>query len=415
LPGLFGSSMPETYALKRLIGFLRTILNDEDPREFQLPVELMRLLCRVMKANRRYQSQISENRDFIYWDEVSTAREIYRSSICLGLDGAEESLGFAEVKKVLGIFENKLDVGIQRALKINNNFPPTYFSFDIVEYKLIKDRKGNPLQDANGRPYIHAERFLPMPLPLFLEGFVRAMKGSGADSAKHLYQQVKESQLFDLKLKMYKVNAPLTDSPNDIGRARAFTPGWLENESIWLHMEYKYLFEVLRAGLYKEFFQDFKNALIPFLDPNRYGRSILENSSFLVSSVHPDDSLHGAGFVARLSGATAEFLSMWKYMMAGEKPYFVQNGQLYLNLKPVLPKWLFCEDDSLSFIFLGKTIIIYHNPRRYDTYDENCVIDYYILHPVDSSNFKIESILIPPPYSVLVRDGKVNRIDVYFK
>jgi len=52
---------------------------------------------------------------------------------------------------------------------------------------------------------------------------------------------------------MYKVNAPLANLPLDIGRARAFTPGWLENESIWLHMEYKYLLEVLRADFTKNF------------------------------------------------------------------------------------------------------------------------------------------------------------------
>ncbi len=62
---------------------------------------------------------------------------------------------------------------------------------------------------------------------------------------------------------MYKVNASLTDQPHDIGRARAFTPGWLENESIWLHMEYKYLLEVLKAELYQEFFEDFKECIDP--------------------------------------------------------------------------------------------------------------------------------------------------------
>ena len=54
---------------------------------------------------------------------------------------------------------------------------------------------------------------------------------------------------------MYKVNASLASQSHEIGRARAFTPGWLENESIWLHMEYKYLLEVLKAGLYEEFFR----------------------------------------------------------------------------------------------------------------------------------------------------------------
>ena len=122
---------------------------------------------------------------------------------------------------------------------------------------------------------------------------------------------------------------------HEIGRARAFTPGWLENESVWLHMEYKYLLEVLRAGLYDEFFADLRSTLVPFLDPETYGRSPLENSSFIVSSAHPDESLHGAGFVARLRGATAEFMSIWSMMMAGERPFFTQGGQLCLALKSI--------------------------------------------------------------------------------
>ena len=76
-------------------------------------------------------------------------------------------------------------------------------------------------------------------------------------------------------------------------------------------MEYKYLLEILKAGLYAEFFEDFKQILIPFQDSQVYRRSPLENSSFLVSSAHPDEKLHGAGFVARLSGSTAEFLEIW--------------------------------------------------------------------------------------------------------
>ena len=59
---------------------------------------------------------------------------------------------------------------------------------------------------------------------------------------------------------MYKVNAPIASLPPDVGRTRVFAPGWLENESVWIHMEYKFMLEVLKAGLYEEFFEDFKKA-----------------------------------------------------------------------------------------------------------------------------------------------------------
>jgi hypothetical protein len=82
-------------------------------------------------------------------------------------------------------------------------------------------------------------------------------------------------------------------------------------------MEYKYLLQIRRSGLYEEFLEDSRCALIPFQDPERYSRSPLENSSFLVGSAHPDESIHGAGFVARLSGATAEFLGIRSAMITG--------------------------------------------------------------------------------------------------
>jgi len=131
--------------------------------------------------------------------------------------------------------------------------PPTYFAYRVDEFALLTDKNGNQKTDCQGRPYIRAKRFTPQALPLFLEGIVRAMSVSERSAAKQLYKKVKESPLYDRKLKMYKVNAPLETLSMDVGRARAFTPGWLENVSIWLHMEYKYLLEVLRAGLLKNF------------------------------------------------------------------------------------------------------------------------------------------------------------------
>jgi hypothetical protein len=214
---------------------------------------------------------------------------------------------------------------------------------------------------------------------------------------------------------MYKVNESLENQPNDIGRARAFTPGWLENESIWLHMEYKYLLEVLKAGLYDQFFEDFKNVLIPFLDAERYGRSPTENSSFLVSSANPDPKLHGVGFVARLSGSTAEFLSIWFIMMAGKTPFFVQDGQLYLQFKPTLPGWLFNAEGLLSFRFLGQCWVTYHNPFKNNTYSERITTQKVILQVKGKPPIEISGGLIPSYLAEMVRSGEVNKIDIFLE
>jgi hypothetical protein len=213
---------------------------------------------------------------------------------------------------------------------------------------------------------------------------------------------------------MYKVTSPLGDMPEEIGRARVFTPGWLENESVWTHMEYKYMLELLKNGLYEQFFDDMEMSMPPFMNATTYGRSLLENSSFIVSSAHPDGSLHGKGFVARLSGSTAEFLNIWHIMMAGQKPFRVMDDELQLRFRPVLPKWLFDQEGVLSFKFLGYSRVTYYNPEAKDTYSPGCSIRRLRLQLEDGSEVNLDSDFIPAPYAEMVRSGKVPFIELYF-
>jgi hypothetical protein len=178
-------------------------------------------------------------------------------------------------------------------------------------------------------------------------------------------------------------------------------------------MEYKYLLEVLKAGLYKEFFVDLRDVLIPFQSPQVYGRSPLENSSFIVSSVHPDESLHGRGFVARFTGATAEFLSIWNIMMAGERPFFMRAGQLALALRPVLPSWLFDEAGQVSFKFLGYCTVVYHNPERRDLLGD--LANKLTLETQDGQTVNLAGGVIGAPHAAMVRAGQVKAIQVYYE
>jgi hypothetical protein len=237
--------------------------------------------------------------------------------------------------------------------------------------------------------------------------------GYSVTGARDLYTRVKESLLYDEALGMYKVNASLEGEPHELGRCRAFTPGWLENESIWLHMEYKYLLEILKAGLYEEFYADLGCSLICFQDPVIYGRSPLENSSFLVSSAHPDASLHGAGFVARLTGATAEFLSIWHAMMFGKHPFFVQDGVLCLRFRPALPGWLFDEAGTVQTTFLGHTDVVYHNPDQVDVSPDKVSVARMVMEFRDGTSIDTSSAVIGAPYARQVREGQVRRIDLF--
>jgi hypothetical protein len=413
LPGLFGSSMAETYSLKWLLSFLLASLENKEFGFTRLPIEMAQFLRRVVREVRHFQSSISSDRDWIYWDNVSRSLERYRARIRLGFDGEEQEIAFSKVKTILELFHAKVDSGIVRAEKLAGGLPPTFFIFQVEEYDGLTDKNGLPKNDLHGRPLIQIKRFSPKPLPLFLEGIVKALRVMDTTSAETLYEQVKASSLYDCKLKMYRINASLEDYPLVIGRVRAFPAGWLENESVWLHMEYKYLLEVLRAGLYTHFFEDFKAVLIPFRDPTIYGRSPLENSSFIVSSAHPDERLHGAGFVARLSGASAEFLSIWRRMMAGEKPFFVKDHQIHLAFAPILPAWLFNVDNTISFRFLGKALVTYHNPGQLDTFDKKASIRSTTLRLANGDLIEFEGGIVPPPFAQNVRDGLVSQIDVY--
>lgn len=410
LPSLFGSGMAEAYELQRWLAFLRQIISAHGPGTVQFPLEACELLQSVLTALAETNSFTGDSEQvFRYWDAVSTARETYRAKTRLGIDGAEQPMSLADLDAALAAFQARLALGISRAEELNGGLPPTYFTFTVDDYEVLPER------DPQGLSYIRPKSFTAHSLPLFLEGPVRAFKVlPDVEAARRLYRQVKDSPLFDRKLKMYKVNTSLQALPQDVGRARAFPPGWLENESIWLHMEYKYLLELLRAGLYEEFYTDLSQALVPFLDPQVYGRSPLENSSFLASSAHPDPTLHGAGFVARLSGSTAEFISMWLLMMAGKKPFILQDGQLFLALCPILPGWLFSESGQISFRFLGSCKVTYYNPRRLDTFSPAMQVQRIIMYQSGQNSILVPGSRVGPPYAERVRQGKIERIEVYF-
>ncbi len=366
LPGLFGSGVSETFELRRILDFL---LTQNESKIASMPIELHEFIKEIENELDRYVISKEENKDFEYWDKVSEARENYREKVNLGFSGIIKEKEVAELNLVLNKFIKKLEIGKERALEYGQGIYPTYMKFEATEYEMLKDEKGNQKYNIKGYPNVEIKSFEAKRLPYFLEGPTRAMKVlKNKKESKELYEKLKKSDIYDKKLKMYKTSESLLGESFEIGRGRAFTPGWLENESVFLHMEYKYMVSLLKAGLYKEFFEDIKTVFVSFMDPNVYGRSILENSSFIASSVNPDKSLHGQGFVARLSGATAESLEMRNIIMAGEKPFIMEENELILKFAPKLPKWLFDSNDEVSFKFLGKCNVTYHNEAKKDTY-----------------------------------------------
>merc|ERR1712150_24942 len=122
--------------------------------------------------------------------------------------------------------------------------------------------------------------------------------------------------------------------------------------------------------------------ILPFMDPLVYGRSLMECSSFIASSAFPDPSIVGEGFLARLSGSTAEFMDIWKLMFIGPELFSLDDdGELKMTLIPALPSWLFEDDDTttkpmfdedgnhlVQFKLFASIPVTYHNPGGKDLY-----------------------------------------------
>mmetsp|Transcript_30834 Transcript_30834/g.58526 ORF Transcript_30834/g.58526 Transcript_30834/m.58526 type:complete len:1516 (+) Transcript_30834:418-4965(+) len=364
LVGMLGSGMPESYELKVLLNYLKKAAGKYRRRVIVVPEELAALIGKITDAldelgDGEYippiQTKTTINKVpsdlFQYWDTVATAREEYRSDM-ISLSGRVIEYSSSDVIEIIDRWICQVDLGIARAHTIGSHgfeggdellgITPTYFSFNVTKW----ERTGEMSQ--LGHPLVNAMEMTVGKFPLFLEGVVRMMKTLDKEHATSIYNAVKKSGLRDEKLGMYTLSSSLVGQSYDMGRMMAFSPGWLENQSVWTHMSYKYYLELLRKGMYDDFFTEMESGMLPFIHEKNYGRSLLECSSFIASSAFVDPTMRGQGFLPRLSGTTAEFLSMWVLMMVGPSPYFIndETGVLEMQLVPALPFWLFRHDPT---------------------------------------------------------------------
>jgi hypothetical protein len=413
LPGLFGSEMPSAYELHEIVDFVATV-TDELGRDTSLPEEMSALLTAI---DTQLDLLNAGGEDFDYWDKVHDALECYRTKTEATFTGNTVDWSASLLGKSTGVFGKmlaRMDQGIARALSYapdaNQKISPTYFRFSVTDFELAGTMsvKGNPSIQVKG----YSD---PEVLPLFLEGPVRHMKtlkNQPLADKMAVYKAVAASALHDEELKMYKVGASLKGQPMEIGRMMAFTPGWLENESIWLHMSYKWYLELLRAGLYKEFFKEILTGVVCFMDTKVSGRSPLEASSFIVSSAFPDKSLHGSGFLARLSGTTAEFLSMWNHMMFGPKPFTTNGaGKLQLALAPVISSWMWKEDGTITCNFLGSIDLTYVMAAKKDSWEAK-IKGYVLSAGHGTKDVHIAGAVVGLPHALDVRNKKYTTITV---
>ena len=363
LPGLLGSSMAETYELKRLVDYLLQTVREKSGKEkktITILTEVAELSASVVQAGKECKEELEKSSAAIdFWNRINTAKEKFWDKTGKEVSGNRATFTFVQIEELLNAYEEILKKGIQKSRSLEKNVPATYYYYEVTAFEETKEG-------------ILPTAFEVHRTPDFLEGTVHSMKLSmEKDNLKKMYMQVKKSHLYDAELGMYKVNASLADASFELGRACAFTTGWLENESVWLHMEYKYLLELMKSDLFEEFEEDFHKCAVPFLDEQVYGRSTLENSSFIASSVNPNEKIRGKGFVARLSGSTAEFLQMWQIMMFGKQPFHYEDGELTLEFTPFIPGYLIGEEKKIRAMFLGSTPVTYLLSDRESFYPGN--------------------------------------------
>lgn len=359
LPGLFGSSMAEQVELMRLVRFVSDSIEKLESKSVNMPKEIAGHWMKLMAFTQEHLEGATS--DYEYWDCVHTLLEQTRDEVRFGLSGQEEGMDFDHLQKDLKIILKKLQAGQKKATEYGDGLVPTFFTFTFR------------WKEGVSKECMLSERLKLVechPLPSFLEAPARLMKTMNREEGAVLHRQAKASELYDRKLGMMKTSVPIGKESMEIGRIRAFTPGWFERESVFLHMSYKYLLALLQSGQFETFYKEAKYALVPFFDADTYGRPTTENVSFIASSVNPDSNQHGRGHVARLSGSTAEFIHMWILMMAGAEPFYLEKRELRFRLAPSLPEWFFDGNNEVRFRFMRNTEVIYQNPHRKDTFGE---------------------------------------------
>lgn len=396
VPGLFGSGISETIELERIVIKLLQHLDDET---IVLPQEIANLFRGLVQAK--------------HYEDRVLIKEQYRDSVRFGLSGTFTKIKAKNIKDYLNYLSNKITMSLETLFEENKGIIPTFITYEVDKFEPIK-HGSKPVLGKFQLPLVKPMHFKKRYLPKFLEAPARLLKlDFGQERFKQMYQAIKQSNIYDHKLKLYKTSEPLDQEAYEIGRIRAFTPGWLERESDFLHMIYKYLLGLLKAGLYEEFFEEMKHNFVCFMDPEVYGRNILENSSFIATSNNPNPAIHGKGYLPRLSGSTVEVLDIWRHMTTGGTPFRLVNHQLRFQLEPKIPASFFNEDNTFEFAFLKSTTIRYVNESKKNTY-QDATIDKIEL--IDESGTTVfHQGFIEGEHATNIRNCLYKKIIIYIK
>ena len=94
--------------------------------------------------------------------------------------------------------------------------------------------------------------------------------------------------------------------------------------------------------------------------------------------------------------------------------------KLCLEFKPALPSWLFSQKaqnglpkNTFAFKFLTKTLVVYHNQKRKDTFGPQAAkMKEITITYGDTTASVIAASVISSPAAQNIREGKASRIDI---
>ena len=131
-------------------------------------------------------------------------------------------------------------------------------------------------------------------------------------------------------------------------------------------------------------------------------------------------------------------MHIWLLMNIGKNPFTVNaGGTLQLAFKPALAGWLFTTKkttatiwdeqggsktvdlpkNTYAFNLFGTTLVVYHNPKRRNTYGtaKPAIKEISLTYPKKEKPVILSSESISGSYAQDVRNRKIERIDVFFK
>lgn len=352
LPALFGSGFGETVELTSMTtlatelfsGYKNNIYLLKEQKDFY---DSLLAVCKRDDLSR-----------FELWDKMTAARENFRLITADGCDGEKVAVSPDYVTNALNCFYKILSASVK---KYGKGIPPTYFYYKATDYRITGEEK-------DGITPVEIKGFTPVAMPVFLEGAARSCKLPEELRISDLPDRLRKSNLYDKTLGVYKTSESLERESIEIGRISNFSPGWLERESDFLHMDYKYLYGLLKGGYYSDFYKEIETNFVCFMSPEKYKRNPLENVSFIATDVNRDKQICGQGFYARLTGATTELISMVWLMFLGERPFVLLDGKLAMHVCPKLSN-KFLKDGRATIVLFGDVEVTIVNMTDKECYD----------------------------------------------